>query len=72
MKHELKSCPRCNGGFECKVGDIANCQCTQVTLTLEEIGFMEEMYEECLCMNCIYELRRRYVHLVNKYILADN
>jgi hypothetical protein len=72
MKHETKNCPRCNRGFECKVGDIANCQCTQITLSIEEIAFIEEQYDECLCMNCIHELKRRYVHFVNKYLLREN
>jgi hypothetical protein len=72
MKHQLKNCPRCNGRFECKVGDIGNCQCTAVTLTVEEIAFIEEMYTDCLCMNCIYELKRRYVHFLNKYMLHGN
>ena len=72
MKHEKKNCCRCDSFFECKVGDIANCQCTQMTLSLEEISFMEEMYDDCLCANCIYEMKRRYVHFVNKYILPEN
>ena len=72
MKHEKKSCCRCDEEFECKVGDIANCQCALTKLTIEEIAFMEEMYDDCLCANCIYELKRRYVHFVNKYILPEN
>jgi hypothetical protein len=72
MKHEKKSCCRCDEAFECKVGDIANCQCSLTKLTIEEIAFMEEMYDDCLCVNCIYELKRRYVHFVNKYILPEN
>ena len=72
MKHEQKNCPRCEKMFECKVGDVGNCQCSQIKLNLEEIAFIEELYDDCLCINCIYELRRRYVHFVNKYLFAQN
>jgi hypothetical protein len=72
MKHERKICPRCDKSFECKMGDIANCQCTQIVLSVEEIAFIEELYDDCLCVNCIYELKRRYVHFVNKYLLPGN
>lgn len=56
-KHEEKYCPRCRAPFECKVGDIAQCQCYGVALTLEEKAFMEERYEDCLCRNCLMELK---------------
>jgi len=72
MKHENKCCGRCDQHFECKVGDIANCQCSIIELSLEEIAFIEELYDDCLGMNCIYEMKRRYVHFVNKYILPHN
>ena len=72
MKHEQKNCPRCETAFQCKVGDIANCQCSQFTLNAGEIAFMEELYDDCLCITCIHELKRRYVHFVNKYILPEN
>jgi hypothetical protein len=72
MKHEKKHCARCNSNFECKVGDIGNCQCSAIQLSAEEIAFLKEMYDDCLCMNCIYELKRRHVHFLNKYMLNGN
>ncbi|MDW8286938.1 MAG: hypothetical protein RMJ89_02605 [Flammeovirgaceae bacterium] len=30
MKHELLTCPRCHKLFECKVGNVAHCQCNIV------------------------------------------
>jgi hypothetical protein len=68
-KHEEKYCPRCRAPFECKVGDIAQCQCYGVALTLEEKAFMEERYEDCLCRNCLMELKQWYVFFKEKYFL---
>ena len=72
MKHEQKNCPRCETAFVCKVGNIANCQCNEIKLSIEETAFIQEMYDDCLCMNCIYEMKRRYVHFLNKYMLTKN
>jgi Cysteine-rich CWC len=72
MKHEQKNCPRCENVFECKVGDVANCQCSQFKLDAGEIAFIEELYDDCLCISCIHELRRRYIHFVNKYMIMHN
>ncbi|MHA4808372.1 cysteine-rich CWC family protein [Flavitalea flava] len=55
-KHEEKYCPRCKSAFECKVGDITQCQCFGIGLNPEEKKFLEERYEDCLCRNCLLEL----------------
>ena len=60
-KHEEKQCPRCGNSFECKVGNIGECQCAAVRLTLEEQAFIESRYQDCLCINCLKELKNRYV-----------
>jgi adenosylcobinamide kinase / adenosylcobinamide-phosphate guanylyltransferase len=57
-KHEEKDCPRCQAAFECKVGDIIQCQCYGIGLTIEERAFVEERFEDCLCRNCLLELKR--------------
>ena len=56
-KHEEKLCPRCKAAFECKVGDITHCQCYGIGLTAEEKAFLEERYSDCLCRNCLLELK---------------
>lgn len=56
-KHEEKICPRCKAAFECKMGDITQCQCYGIGLTIEERAFVEERYEDCLCRNCLLELK---------------
>jgi len=68
-KHEEKTCPRCAGYFECKVGDIAHCQCVGITFTTEEKAFIEDRYHDCLCRNCLLELKQRYTFFKEKYFV---
>jgi hypothetical protein len=70
-KHEEKYCPRCKSAFECKVGDIAQCQCFGIGLSLEEKTFLEERYEDCLCRNCLLELKQRSVFFKEKFFLHE-
>jgi hypothetical protein len=56
-QHENKKCPRCNRSFECKVGNIAECQCSKVNLSYEERVFIENKYLDCLCGQCLQALR---------------
>jgi len=59
-KHEDKTCPRCTLKFECKVGSILLCQCTTVQLTDIEREYIREHFADCLCANCMNELRAEY------------
>lgn len=52
-KHELKPCPRCGKIFECKVGDVAHCQCFGIKLNEKAVNFIEKKYGDCLCSNCL-------------------
>ena len=56
-QHEEKKCPRCGASFECKVGNITECQCYGVTFTIEERAYLESKYEDCLCRGCLLELK---------------
>lgn len=67
-QHEHKQCPRCSKSFECKVGSITECQCYNVPLTNEEKVFIEERYADCLCRDCLFELKDRYVFFKEKYL----
>jgi len=59
-KHEEKYCPRCQAQFECKVGDVINCQCNAVTLTQDEAQFIYTQYhDECLCALCMEEMKKQ-------------
>ena len=52
-KHELKPCPNCGKIFECKVGDMARCQCFGIQLNDKAVNFIEKKYGDCLCRNCL-------------------
>jgi hypothetical protein len=71
-KHEEKSCPRCGVKFECKVGDITNCQCYGIQLNVEEEAFVASQYNECLCRNCLLQLKQRYTLFVEKKVFYVN
>lgn len=68
-KHEEKLCPRCSIAFECKVGTIMQCQCSAIQLTIEESAFIQAKYEDCLCINCLHDLQKKYDHFRTKHIL---
>lgn len=67
-KHEEKHCPRCQLVFECKPGSITQCQCSGIQLTVEESAFVGAKYDDCLCINCLRDLKQKYEHFKTKYI----
>jgi len=67
--HEEKYCPRCGKRFECKAGSITACQCYGIPLSDEERAFIENRYSDCLCRNCLLELKNRYIFFKEKYLL---
>lgn len=58
--HEQKKCSRCNALFECKIGNIADCQCNEIQLSYEERAFIENKFVDCLCIDCLHVLRYEY------------
>jgi len=66
--HENKLCPRCSNTFECKPGNITQCKCYGIALTIEEKVFIEERYEDCLCISCLKELKDRYIMFKEKFL----
>jgi cysteine-rich CWC protein len=67
--HEQKICLRCSNKFECKLGSITECQCYGISLTAEETAFIESRYDDCLCGNCLIELKNRYIAFRKKLFL---
>lgn len=59
-QHESKQCPRCNKDFECKSGSILLCQCSKITLTLEQLEYTNVKYNECLCLACLQALQTEF------------
>jgi hypothetical protein len=72
--YEAKYCARCNGAFECKPGNITQCQCFGITFAEEEKEYIRKTYDDCLCRNCLlnikYEVRDGYVKSKLKSILS--
>lgn len=59
-KHETIYCPRCNAPFECRLGDVSRCQCSEVTLSEQTREYLNTTEYGCLCKKCLAELN----HLV--------
>ena len=66
--HETKSCQRCNAAFECKPGSITQCQCYEVTLSAEQSAYVEQLYDDCLCKDCLLKLKEESELFREKFI----
>ena len=66
-KHESKACPRCGNTFVCKVGDVANCQCSNIKLSAEANEHISKKYADCLCINCLHELNNKQILFKEKF-----
>jgi len=58
--HETKNCPRCKQAFECKPGNITQCQCYGIQLTAELKAFIEQRFNDCLCRDCLQYLQQEF------------
>ena len=58
--HEMKSCQRCNTGFECKPGSVTQCQCFEVQLPIKQRAYLEQKYTDCLCIKCLWQLQGEF------------
>jgi hypothetical protein len=71
-KHEEKNCPRCNTSFECKTGDVLKCQCYGIELSVAEEAFIKSAYNDCLCSNCLVQLKSRYQLFIEQKVYYVN
>ncbi|MEO8885969.1 MAG: cysteine-rich CWC family protein [Mucilaginibacter sp.] len=60
IKHEIISCDRCGKRMECKANSYTKCQCSGVQLTINEVQYISENYEGCMCAGCLVELQMEY------------
>jgi hypothetical protein len=65
QKHEIVRCERCQSSFECKANSFTKCQCAKVQLSLNETQYVSELYDGCLCANCLLQLRDEYNAMIN-------
>jgi hypothetical protein len=56
--HENKICGRCQGPFECKVGNVSQCHCSEVRLSDVERAYIASKYRDCLCGPCLQAVRK--------------
>ena len=63
-KHESIPCERCGQHFECKANSRAKCQCDAVQLNLNELQFVSERFEGCVCAACLLALQDEYRRLL--------
>lgn len=59
-RHEDKHCPRCGTAFECKVGNITQCQCYGIAANPDEQQYISMQFIDCLCFSCLKTLREAY------------
>ncbi|WP_299465153.1 cysteine-rich CWC family protein [Mucilaginibacter sp.] len=59
-KHEVLHCERCSALFECKANSFTKCQCSTVQLSINEVQYVSELYDGCLCANCLLDLQKEY------------
>lgn len=66
--HETVHCPRCKTVFECRVGNVLQCQCQAVTLSEDERQYINEHYSGCLCADCLQHMKSISVMSYEKQI----
>jgi hypothetical protein len=66
-QHETKKCPGCKQTFECKPGNITQCQCFGIQLTLEQKVYIEQRYNDCLCRDCLQYLQQEVTLFKEKF-----
>lgn len=66
-QHETKKCPGCKQAFECKPGNITQCQCFGMKLTTELQAYIEQRYNDCLCRRCFQYFQLELKFFKEKY-----
>ena len=60
LKHEIIQCERCGRSMECKANSYTKCQCSTVQLNLNEVQYISENCEGCMCAVCLGDLKEQY------------
>lgn len=60
IMHEIQICPRCNHSFECKPGNIFQCQCYGISISEKVASYLVQQYGSCLCASCITDIKKRF------------
>ncbi len=54
----MKICPHCQCDFECRNDNVMECDCVNVILTKEAFRFISSRYSDCLCVDCLDEIKQ--------------
>jgi len=68
--HEEVTCPRCKDVFECKMGSITLCHCSNVTLNEAQREYIAFHWNECLCNHCLRDISRMMLPAMPKALSA--
>lgn len=63
-KHEIIACERCGKRMECKANSYTKCACSNVQLTLNEVQYISENYDGCMCADCLRALQVEYKTII--------
>lgn len=55
-----KVCPRCSADFDCREDSVLECDCVHVILSPQQIEFLAENYNGCLCVECLREIQQDF------------
>ncbi|MCL4641782.1 MAG: cysteine-rich CWC family protein [Pseudosphingobacterium sp.] len=61
VKHEIVLCERCGTSIECRANSYSKCQCSAVELSVNEVQYISERYDNCLCAACLQALKQEYI-----------
>jgi hypothetical protein len=68
MQSEIKynsACERCQKLFICNPTNIAECDCSKIQLSGEEIAYVAKYYSNCVCNACLIALKKEFNLLSN-------
>jgi hypothetical protein len=54
-------CERCKQPFICNAANIADCDCSKVRLSNEEISYIAKRYSNCVCNTCLLHLKDEFL-----------
>ena len=55
------TCQSCQQPFICNPANIAECDCSKIQLTAEEIAYVAKQYTNCVCNTCLLNLKDEFL-----------
>jgi len=51
-----------------QAGNISQCHCLEIALSLEEKIYIEEKFADCLCNHCLLQIKQEYKLSLDKFV----